>query len=656
MHREMPQNTLDTASVDACEDRDLLEPGVSRRAFLYSATLLGMTGVMTTLFPRAGIASKLMASSPSLPPLPPLLGHAAHTALAEFGYADVNLSPGRHQSQFESTINTLLAISDDNMLKPFRARAGLPAPGNGIGGWYEYNPDYDGTKGGDAPGFAPGHCFGQWLSALARAYAINGSPEVLDKLKRLLTGYDKTVCKEFYENFRFPAYTYDKLVCGLLDAYQYAGLKEALPILERTTEAALPNLPPWAVDHDDPVPTHPERDASFRWDESYTLPENLFKAYELGLGDKYRHLAIRFLLDKTFFIPLARGQNPLVGKHAYSYMNALSSAMQAHLVLDSKLHFDAARNALDIIHAQSYVTGGWGPDEAFVEPGNGTLGKSLLGTHHSFETCGGYAHMKLTRYLLRVTHEARYGDSMERVIQNTVLGVKNMEPDGSAFYYSDYNFNGHKDFYWMKCPCCAGTLPQIVADYRICAYLRDKNGPLVNLYIPGSVSWKQGKTRLSLTQRSAYPLEGRIDFVVSTSIAETFDLRLRIPEWVGDQATVLVNEKAVRRKLKPGTFASVKRTWKEGDRITLNLPLQLSLQSVDPQHPDVVGLSYGALTLFAIHDGPDAPKATREELLAAKRSTARPDEWLVQTSKGKVLFMPFTSINEQHYSAYVCTV
>jgi DUF1680 family protein len=688
MHRESTKDKPLNTSVDTSDSTATLAgPGVSRRAFLHSSSIIGITSVMATLFPTASMANKLISLAPSVSSagfaalVPPQPSRAEQAALKEFGYADVVLSPGRHQSQFESTVRTLLAISDDNMLKPFRARAGLPAPGQGIGGWYEYNPAYDGTKGGDAEGFAPGHCFGQWLSALARAYAINGSPEVLDKLKRLLAGYDKTICKEFYENFRFPAYTYDKLVCGLLDAYRYAGLKEALPILERTTEAALPNLPPRALERGELPPAHPERDYSFTWDESYTLPENLFLAYQLGLGDKYRELAMRFLMDKTYFVPLAQGQNPLPGKHAYSYMNALSSAMRAHLVLDSNMHLDAARNALDIIHAQSYVTGGWGPDETFVEPGKGTLGKSLFGTHHSFETCGGYAHMKLTRYLLRVTRNARYGDSMERVIQNTVLGVKDMEPNGNAFYYSDYNFNGHKDFYWMKCPCCAGTLPQIVADYRVCTYLKDKDGPLVNLYIPGTVTWKQGGAKVSLTQKTSYPLQEGIDFTVSASVPQTFDLRLRIPEWAGDRATIHVNDKLVRKNHKPGTFASVKRKWKEGDRVSLSFPLQLTLTTIDPEHPDLAALSYGALALFAVHasesEGTSAdaskaagsgsgtgagastgasakvPKATKEELLAAKRSPHRDDEWLVQTSNGTMSFMPFTSIKEQHYSAYV---
>ena len=79
--------------------------------------------------------------------------------------------------------------------------------------------------------------------------------------------------------------------------------------------------------------------------------------------------------------------------------------MQAYLTLGSEVHLRAARNGFDMLQTtQSFATGGWGPDEAFGEPGVGQLGNSLASTHASFETpCGAYGHFKITRYLLRVT-------------------------------------------------------------------------------------------------------------------------------------------------------------------------------------------------------------------------------------------------------------
>jgi DUF1680 family protein len=42
---------------------------------------------------------------------------------------------------------------------------------------------------------------------------------------------------------------------------------------------------------------------------------------------------------------------------------------------------------------------------------------------------------------------------MERVMYNTVLGAKPLELDGHAFYYSDYNFEGHKVYSNHGFPC-----------------------------------------------------------------------------------------------------------------------------------------------------------------------------------------------------------
>src|SRR3546814_6345032 len=70
-----------------------------------------------------------------------------------------------------------------------------------------------------------------------------------------------------------------------------------------------------------------------------------------------------------------------------------------------------------MIQEQSWASGGWGPGEFFIKPGSGELAETLFRNFKSsFETvCGSYAHFKLTRYLLRITRDSRYGDSMERV-------------------------------------------------------------------------------------------------------------------------------------------------------------------------------------------------------------------------------------------------
>ena len=217
----------------------------------------------------------------------------------------------------------------------------------------------------------------------------------------------------------------------------------------------------------------------------------------------------RYLEDDTYFGPLSQGNNVLPFEHAYSHVNAFSSAMQAYITLGSEMHLRAATNAFRMLQTtQSFATGGWGPDEAFGEPGVGQLGNSLASTHASFETpCGAYGHFKITRYLLRVTKDSHYGDSMERVLYNTILGAWPIQADGTSFYYSDYATTGKKGWHRDKWPCCSGTFPQLAADYHISAYLRGADGVYVNLFTPSVVRWTDGGGKYSLTQTKSIPLK-----------------------------------------------------------------------------------------------------------------------------------------------------
>jgi hypothetical protein len=324
--------------------------------------------------------------------------------------------------------------------------------------------------------------------------------------------------------------------------------------------------------------------------------------------------------------------------------------MQAYLTLGSGKHLRAAKNAFSMLTAQSFATGGWGPDEMLRAPDSDDVDVSLTKTHNSFETpCGSYAHFKVTRYLLRVTRDSRYGDSMERVMYNTVLGAKPMESDGRAFYYADYNFNGKKVFSNHRWPCCSGTLPQVAADYRINTYFRDPRGVYVNLYIPSSVRWLQDGVKVSLSQNGAYPFEDSVSFELTTSSPKQFALNLRIPEWA-EGARMEVNGKRWTDLPEAGTFATISRPWKNGDRVDLQLPRKMRLQAINPRHPDTVALLYGPLVLFAITSG-DRPSLTRAQLLAARQTVK--SAWEVATARGLMKMLPYIAIDEEQYSTYL---
>ncbi|MGC2161383.1 MAG: beta-L-arabinofuranosidase domain-containing protein [Silvibacterium sp.] len=614
--------------------------GISRRGFLQAGSLTAAALASQNL--RRNLAWGAVATSGA--------------PLEEFGYGDVLMTSDPHETQLRETHAVLMSLNEDSLLKPLRQMSGMAAPGESLGGWYGYDPNYDYRKDFD-DGFAPACTFGQWISALARVYAITGDEATREKVVRLNRLYAETITADFYVKNRFPAYCYDKLLLGLLDSHDYVKDPQAMAILQKTTDTALPHLPGHAVEHGVQWRMDKDKDnESWTWDESYTISENLFLAYKRGAGRRYYDLGYQYLDDKKWFDPLSRNENVLNGRHAYSYVNSLCSAMMAYLVGGSEKHLRAGENAFAMLAEQSYATGGWGPDEELRAPGSDDVYASLTNSHHSFETpCGSYAHFKLTRYLLRVTRDARYGDSMERMMYNTVLGAKPIEENGDSFYYSDYNFNGERVYHAARWPCCSGTLPQVAADYRINTYLRGPQTVYVNLYLPSTLRWTENGAALSLTQEGDYPYEDRVTFAVTSSAPTELTIHFRIPEWA-EGASIFVNGKRQKGLAVPGQFAAVRREWATGDRVELELPLEMRLEAIDARHSDTVALLRGPIVLMAVkptQDGP-VPKVSRQQLLTANRVGER--QWETNSENGRVTMLPFTSLGSRPYTVYVKTV
>ena len=570
------------------------------------------------------------------------------TKLTQFDHADVQLLDGPMLEQFQHNVSLFLNLPDDNLLKPFRQLAGQPAPGEDMGGWYSPSSEFDPPK--NMTGYIPGHSFGQYLSGLARAYAVTGDKAIQQKVQGLVAGFAPTVTTKFYEGYCIPAYTFDKTNCGLIDAHQFAGDPSALAVLNKATDAVLPWLPEKALNRDEMM-ARPHKNIAFTWDETYTLPENFYLGYQRGAGARYRQLAQRFLEDDTYFGPLSENRNVLPGQHAYSHVNALCSAMQCYLTDNSSKHLDAARNGFRFVLEQSFATGGWGPDEGFQKPDTDELAKTLHTSHSSFETpCGAYGHFKIARYLMRVTGDSTYGDSMEAVLYNTILGARPIRSDGVSFYYADYNMDARKVDYEQKWPCCSGTFPQLTADYGISSYFRSPKGIYVNLYVPSRVSWRQGSARVTMTQQTSYPNFGETTLHLKMDRAERFAVALRVPAWAGNQTTIRINGKPAGQTLQPGTWAEIFREWKDGDRIELAIDMPLRLVPLDAGHKNTVALLHGPVALFAIEPG--SKTMTQKQMLQAQKVAATSSDWQVQTDQGVVVMKSYPQITHEEYRLY----
>lgn len=586
--------------------------GVTRREFLTGAAAAALAGGTTA---------------------PALAGSAE--PLAEFDYGAVQLTGGPLKEQYDRIHAAYLALDNDRLLRVYRERAGLPAPGAAMGGWYGRD------------GFVPGHSLGQYISGLARMGRTTGDAACAAKVAALVEGFAATLGPQDMcfaapnAEKVWPCYILDKHLAGLMDAYNLTGVTQARDLVPRVFHGALPYIPERG--HDRIGKKDPP------YDETYVLPESLFLAYEMTSDRAFYNRAVAYLLDREFFDPLASGLDVLPGRHAYSHAIALSSAGKARLVLGDEKYLRAMSNAWNLLETeQQYATGGWGPNETFIEPHKGQLYASLRTTEDHFETpCGSYAAVKLARYLLCATGEARYGDGMERVVLNGLLAAKEPDADGDYFYYSTYGAQARKVFYPKKWPCCSGTLVEGVADYVKDIYFRAKDGVAVNLYAPSRVKWNQRGTVVELTQETGYPLGESVALHIGCAAPVEFALRLRVPGWVTATPQFHVNGKPARVQMERG-FALVRRRWADGDTLSFDVKQPFRTEAIDDLHPETATLLRGPLVYVEMNPAEVPAKLPRPDALQA----AEPGTFAAQGEGRTRRFAPFYFVRDETYTMY----
>ena len=556
-----------------------------------------------------------------------------------FGYRGVTIDGGGMRRQIDEVRDYYLRIPNDDLLKGFRARAGKPAPGVDLGAWYSSDTF---------------HIFGQIVSGLARMYAATGDRACKDKVDTLVAEWGKCIEPDGYFYYsREPNarhYTYEKMVCGLVDAYLYCGNKDAIGYLGKITDWASKKLNRTHAGSFTPDPT-----------EWYTLSENLYRAY-LATGDaKYRDFA-RVWEYTPYWSDYATKTDIFKragAYHAYSHVNTLSGAAAAYMVTGEKRYLDTIRNAHDyLLGHQCFATGGYGPDEHLIP--ETALPARLSNSVNTFETqCGSWGAFKLCKYLMSFTGDARYGDWIERLAINGIGASIPSSPDGSVFYYSNYNIGGASKQNIYPWACCAGTRPQAVADYCDLAYFRDAGGVYVNLFTPSTLRWAHRGAAITLQQRTRFPEENTTELTIGASKPVTFAVKLRAPGWLAGRITARLSGKPIAVVIDKLHWAVFTRTWKDGDRLTVDLPMALRAEKfpASSTKPFPAALVMGPVVLAARQtSSPRNPASLVKFTELHKSLVSSPGEPLTYhlSTDPSVLVRPFYAYKEgERYLVYL---
>ena len=504
--------------------------------------------------------------------------------LEPFDYAGVTLRQSLWQHQASAGRDFYLGLSNDDILHGYRVAAGVAnAPGRALGGWASPNSDT---------------VFGQWLQSMARMQRTYGDKDLLEKANILVSEYAKcwpgmstTAVRGDGVTDGLGHYPYEKLVGGLLDMHHYGAHSEALALCDKITEAAVSafhrdrvaaNREPWELHSGHPG-------------EWYTMAENLYRAYQLTGNPMYKEFADVWLYP-AYWDKFGETADPkdAQGVHAYSHCNSFSSAALAYDVTGDEKYLRVMKNFYDWMQKrQTYATGGYGPDERFVYS-DGALGDSLEVYSASFECpCCSWAAVKVSKYLMMYTGEARYGDWIERLLYNGVGAALQIKDRGKHMYYMDYHLgSGMKYYSRNEFTCCSGTYFQNITEYSNLVYFKDAKGLCINLYLPSEVEWKGPPGTVKVVQTTEYPEADTSTLKLTMAQPAAFSLKLRVPGW-SQGVSIKVNGQAQTVDIKPGQWATVSREWNSGDTVEITIPLHFRRVPIDEQHPNRIAIVRG---------------------------------------------------------------
>jgi uncharacterized protein len=323
----------------------------------------------------------------------------------------------------------------------------------------------------------------------------------------------------------------------------------------------------------------------------------LCKLYRITGEAKYLRTA-RFFLDERGD---AKGHD-LIGEYAQDHMPVIAqdsavghsvraAYMYAGMADVAALTGDASyikaidRIWEDVVSTKMYLTGGIGAtggNEGFSHP------YALPNLSAYCETCAAIANVFWNYRMFLLHGDAKYLDVVERIIYNGFLSGVSME--GNRFFYPNplESFRGSTRAEWFACACCPTNIVRFVPSIAGYVYAQDGQNVYVNLFIGGESTVKLENQSVKMTQVTNYPWEGAVKLRVEPIKPEMFTVRIRIPGWSsnrpvpsdlyryldqsGEQVSLLVNGQRSELSMEKG-YAVLKRTWKKGDVVEINLPM-----------------------------------------------------------------------------------
>ncbi|RKK73344.1 hypothetical protein BFJ69_g9347 [Fusarium oxysporum] len=589
----------------------------------------------------------------------PVNGQAVNDVADAFDLTQVSLTDSRWMDNQNRTLNYLLSVDPDRLLYVFRKNHGVDTKGAQTnGGW-------------DAPDFPfRSHVQGHFLSAWTQCYASAGVKECGSRATYFVqelakcqannakAGFNKGYLSGFPEsditkvedrtlnNGNVPYYAIHKTLAGLLDVYRRLG--------DQTAKDTMLSLASW-VD---------TRTSKLSYNQMQSMLQTEFGGMNEVLADiafytkdaKWLKVAQRFD-HAVIFDPLQQNVDKLSGLHANTQLPKWIGALREYKVGGDKKYLDIGRNAWNmVVNKHTYAIGGNSQAEHFRAP------DAIAGflTDDTCEACNSYNMLKLTRELWALNPtDASYFDFYEKALLNHLLGQQDPSSDhGHVTYFTPLKAGGRRgvgpawgggtwstdyNSFW----CCQGTGVETNTKLMDSIYFHTSDTLYVNLFTPSKLNWSQKK--VSVTQTTDFPESDTSTFKISGDTSE-WTLAVRIPSWTS-RASIKVNGQAANVAIQPGKYTLIKRQWKSGDTVTVQLPM--SLHTVAANDDQTLGAIAFGPVILAGNYGQSTLNGNPTIDLASIKRKGNTDLTFGATSGGKAVELgPFYDAQGFNYAVY----
>lgn len=439
--------------------------------------------------------------------------------------------------------------------------------------------------------------WGKWFTSLTLADANRSTPATRRKRDEAAAALIATAATDGYLGTRVPAHRLEGwdvwgrkyVLLGLIADYDRTRDPKVLTAARRHADALIAELGPGKTNIADVG----------EWNglAASSVLEPVVLLYERTRDRRYldfaRHIVARWsepsrrLPAGMRLVEDARaGKNPaqMCAPKSYEMMSCFEGLCELYRVTGRREYLEASvKLAEGIIREEATLVGVGTSQEIWF----GGAKRQTEAVRQPMETCVTVTWMKLCDQLLRLTGEARYADELEKNLYNGLLGA--MMPDGKWWaYFSGMSgprvpsYVQHAD---VGLSCCVVNGPRALMATPFWAFMRRADGPVVNLYAPGSA--QVGNVKLELS--GDYPVSDRSEIRVTPSGSGDFTLSLRIPEWSA-KTEVRVNGQS--HPVTPG-YTRIRRTWHAGDRVSIAFDMRARSVSMNGQ----VAVSRGPMVL-----------------------------------------------------------